>query len=47
LHGRLSAEQRQRLLDIAERCPVHKTLHGEVEILTRLRDGEGKENEDP
>ncbi|WP_305044215.1 bifunctional alpha/beta hydrolase/OsmC family protein [Geoalkalibacter sp.] len=47
LQGDLSAEQRQRLLDIAERCPVHKTLHGEVEILTRLRDGEGKENEDP
>ncbi|WP_305041548.1 bifunctional alpha/beta hydrolase/OsmC family protein [Geoalkalibacter sp.] len=38
LHGRLSAEQRQRLLDIAERCPVHKTLHGEVRIATRLRE---------
>lgn len=38
LRGDLSAEQRRRLLEIAERCPVHKTLHGEVEIVTRLRD---------
>lgn len=26
LVGELSPEQRERLLDIAERCPVHKTL---------------------
>ncbi len=36
LHGALSAEQRQRLLEIAERCPVHKTLLGGVKIATRL-----------
>lgn len=34
--GELSNEQRQRLAAIADRCPVHRTLHGEVEILTEL-----------
>jgi putative redox protein len=33
--GPLSAEQRARLLEIAERCPVHRTLIGEKEIATR------------
>jgi putative redox protein len=36
LTGRLTAEQRQRLLEIAEKCPVHRTLHAEVRIRTRL-----------
>jgi len=36
LHGALDADQRQRLLEIAERCPVHKTLHGEVKVVTSL-----------
>lgn len=31
----LDAEQRQRLLEIADRCPVHRTLEGEIKILTR------------
>ncbi len=35
LEGNLSAEQRTRLLEIAERCPVHRTLHSEVRVLTR------------
>jgi putative redox protein len=26
LEGQLSAEQRERLLEIANRCPVHRTL---------------------
>ena len=37
--GPLSDEQRQRLLEIAERCPVHRTLMGEKRIVTRLGDG--------
>ncbi len=37
LIGDLSQEQREKLLQIAERCPVHKTLHSEVEIKTVLR----------
>jgi uncharacterized OsmC-like protein len=36
LHGGLSAEQRERLLEIANRCPVHRTLVSEIDIRTRL-----------
>ena len=36
LLGELNDEQRQRLLEIAERCPVHKTLHSEVDIISKL-----------
>jgi putative redox protein len=39
LEGPLSPEQRQRLLEIAERCPVHRTLEGEIRIETRLKQG--------
>jgi putative redox protein len=38
INGDLDAQQRQRLLEIADRCPVHRTLHEEVEIRTRLAD---------
>lgn len=38
LEGPLSTDQRERLLAMAERCPVHRTLEGEVEVLTRLAD---------
>ena len=36
LEGPLSDEQRTRLLAIAERCPVHRTLSSEISIRTRL-----------
>ncbi len=36
--GELSEEQVQRLLEIADRCPVHLTLHREVKVDTRLAD---------
>ena len=36
LIGPLSAEQRARLLEIANRCPVHRTLTSEIDIRTRL-----------
>ena len=36
LTGGLTPEQRTRMLEIAERCPVHRTLMGEIRILTRL-----------
>lgn len=38
LKGELSPEQRARLLEIAEKCPVHRTLHNEVLVETRLRE---------
>ncbi len=37
LSGDLDDGQRQRLLQIAERCPVHQTLTSEVRIATSLR----------
>lgn len=36
LNGDLSSEQRTRLLEIADRCPVHRTLHGPLKVETRL-----------
>ncbi|QMV71846.1 OsmC family protein [Comamonas piscis] len=36
LDGDLSEEQRSRLLQIAEACPVHKLLVGEVRVATTL-----------
>lgn len=36
LSGDLTAEQRQRLLEIADRCPVHRTLSAGVRITTEL-----------
>jgi putative redox protein len=36
LEGDLSDEQRTRLLQIADRCPVHRTLHAELEVHTVL-----------
>ncbi|MEO1202363.1 MAG: alpha/beta fold hydrolase [Pseudomonadota bacterium] len=36
LEGDLDDEQRQRMLEIADRCPVHRTLHGEIKVRTEL-----------
>jgi len=36
LEGPLDAAQRQRLLEIAAKCPVHRTLTAEKQILTHL-----------
>ena len=38
LAGALGAEQQQRLMEIADRCPVHRTLTGEIAIRSRLVD---------
>lgn len=34
MDGELDAEQRQRLLEIADKCPVHRTLTGEIVVQT-------------
>ena len=36
LEGDLSSEQREKLLEIADKCPVHRTLNSPVIIRTRL-----------
>ena len=36
LAGDLSAEQRQRLLEIADKCPVHRTLERSSDVITEL-----------
>lgn len=36
LEGALDETQRARLLEIAERCPVHRTLVSEIDIRTTL-----------
>jgi uncharacterized OsmC-like protein len=38
MEGALDAEQRQRLMEIADKCPVHRTLTSEVRILTHTAD---------
>lgn len=35
IEGTLDPEQRQKLMDIADKCPVHRTLTSEVRITTR------------
>ncbi|PSQ95143.1 MAG: osmotically inducible protein C [Bacteroidetes bacterium SW_9_63_38] len=37
LTGDLSTEQRERLLEIANKCPVHRTLHSEIDVQSSLR----------
>jgi putative redox protein len=37
--GALSDEQRARLLDIANKCPVHRTLGSEIIVQTRMAGG--------
>ncbi|MGE5515892.1 MAG: OsmC family protein [Bacteroidota bacterium] len=36
LDGPLDEDQRRKLLEIAEKCPVHKTLTGEISIVSGL-----------
>lgn len=36
LTGPLTEEQRSRILEIAQRCPVHRTLTSEIDIRARL-----------
>jgi putative redox protein len=36
LEGQLNEEQRTKLIEIAERCPVHQTLKGKIQVNTRF-----------
>ncbi|GGG47898.1 osmotically inducible protein C [Croceivirga lutea] len=36
LTGILDSTQKQRLLEIADKCPVHKTLHSQTQVVTKL-----------
>lgn len=36
VEGDLSEAERARLVEIADKCPVHRTLYGEVKVRTRL-----------
>lgn len=36
LVGKLTAEQSQKLLEIADKCPVHRTLTGNIKVVTQL-----------
>lgn len=38
IEGELDADQRERLLEIADRCPVHRTLESEVRVSSKLSD---------
>ena len=37
LGGPLDESNRRRLLEIADKCPVHRTLESEIDIVTRLK----------
>lgn len=38
IKGNLDEKQIARLLEVADRCPVHRSLHSEVKIETKLKD---------
>jgi putative redox protein len=38
MEGDLDAEQRKKLLEIADKCPVHRTLTSEIHIVTKAAD---------
>ena len=38
IEGALDAEQRKKLMEIADKCPVHRTLTSEIRIVTQAAD---------
>ena len=36
LIGNLSVEEKERLIEIANKCPIHKALAGQIQIKTQL-----------
>lgn len=46
VEGDLTSEQREAIMRIADKCPVHRTLHAEVSVRTRLaEDGQAPDSE--
>lgn len=41
LEGALDDEQRARLMEVADKCPIHRLLTGEVRIESQLQAGGG------
>jgi putative redox protein len=39
LQGPLNDSEKTRLMEIADRCPVHRTLHNDPQIITTLVEG--------
>lgn len=37
LTGELDDKQKSRLMEIADKCPVHKTLHKEIQVVSHLK----------
>jgi putative redox protein len=38
IEGDLDDDQRKRLMEIADKCPVHRTLTSEIRIVTKAAD---------
>lgn len=38
LQGKLTLEEKNRLIEIANKCPIHKALAGDIQIKTQLVD---------
>ena len=36
LQGNLTEEEKSRLIEIANKCPIHKALAGDIQIKTQL-----------
>ena len=36
LSGELDEKQKQRIMEIADKCPVHRTLHNETQVISKL-----------
>ena len=43
LEGDLSADQKKRMLEIANKCPVHKSLHSPIKIVSTLKEDTGND----
>lgn len=40
IKGELDKDQKKRMLEIAQKCPVHRTLHSEMRTNTRLKESD-------